>query len=290
MDGPPEPELTPEQQLVVRQAGQEANLLLLITAIDNVTTVTSPFFEFSEAFKPQDWERISNEIAREEAEWAEENLSDNSNGAADLEIDELDDFVQPVIDIAYLKPIFANPRNTWGPQNTRVEIRFEDIGDVLNLQTCHAYLKKTYPQRRFSKPEIQRCFDIFLAAIRKTTHVEGMTDLRMDVCYNHYYKHYGTFVFSRHNQLEYMFNSQLALFACYDINTQTENGWKAWPNERGSLTKVWQCFTLKELIENDEKYELFRQFWDNLPDFQQTYDTLREYFPKDIIQLIINHL
>ena len=222
------------------------------------------------------WEHESERIAEEESKW---NDGDENN-----------DQYEPVI-ITYLK----SPFNSLGKDPPVTVVR-EDVGYLLNLRSCENYLQITYPYKKFTSQDIQRCYDIFLLALQKTTHVERMTENRTDICYNKYYINSGTFRESRKSVLKVMFRSSLLLFCCYDVDDDVDDDDdcidKTWPHSRGSTITEFPSFTLKELLENDEKYKIFRQFWNGLPDFVSSYKIFRNYFhlPHDVINLIMKFL
>lgn len=226
------------------------------------------------AWKPQKWEEESDRIADEESKWG-----------YDVEKSTEENQYEPLI-VTYLKPIFANPNETVGPRTTPVKMVQENVGHLLNHEQCTAFLKRTYPFKTFTPAEIRRCYNVLLVVTRKATQIDGMTAKRLDVCFEHYYTNHGSFTQSRCNLLLMIFGANMPLFVCYDIDNDEASGW---PEGRNAKSE-WPSFTLKELLEDDEKYNVFRSIWDAVPDFEQTYCQLRAVFPKDVIEVIVKFL
>jgi hypothetical protein len=218
------------------------------------------------------WITESNKIAIEESKWKDEDIIHED---LTYEDGKLDDFIA-----IYLKPIFLNPKSTMGSPDTKIEIISESVGDLMSMKNCHEYLKMTYPLKTFTNRDVKRCYNIISLAIRKTNHVEAMTDHCTDVCWIHYYTNHGTFTYSRRKELEYIFKAKLLLFPCYDVDQEFFVGSCPIHKERPS-------FTLKELMEDDIKCRTFYNFWSNAGDFEPTYHILRALFPKEIVIKIV---
>lgn len=150
------------------------------------------------------------------------------------------------------------------------------FGTVLSLHRCAHWLSYKYPNKIFTIHETQRCYDILSLCLKKTNHVETMFNEQVDVCWDGFADHerdYLTFQMGRFTALKLMLEAEPLLFVCYDINDEFQ-------------VLPQHSFTLKQLLENDESYRIFKDFWESIPSFGQLETVLLKYFPRDIVHRI----
>lgn len=161
----------------------------------------------------------------------------------------------------------------------------EALGDLICPYRCSLYLHATFAPRVFTTEEVNRCVDIYRLVLRKATDYEHMNDARLDVYWNQPYpkgSYYGKVCRRRRVIADSMLYMRKVLLPCYDIDRQEEDGW-----EEGS--ENYPAFTLKELIEDDAKYQQFLAFWTNAQGFEDTCAAIRTACPS-LPRDVINHI
>lgn len=158
------------------------------------------------------------------------------------------------------------------------------MGAALSLQRCSHWLSFKYPNKLFTIFEVQRCYEILCLVLKKANHIECMSDTRTDVCWDNHdtylIRDYLTFTTGRFTSLKLILEAEQAVFMCYDVNRQEEPEWS--PDNPD-----YPYFTLKHLLENDESYKIFQNFWETIPTFEQVEQVLLKFFPRDIVHCII---
>lgn len=174
--------------------------------------------------------------------------------------------------ITYLKPIFVNPLNTWGPRDSQVKVVTERLGDVLNLRQCYHYLNLFHPQTVFSDEHVSRCLKVFQIALQHVNHVEFITGNDEEFYEwsfggeDQYYVNFSTFYRPRRTELKSMLRVADQSFSEKDY--------------------VGSGFTLCELIFSPDKFAIFEREWGKNPTHESIRKILLAFFPSDIVNKI----
>lgn len=162
----------------------------------------------------------------------------------------------------------------------------EALGDLVCHYRCALYLHATFAPRMFSVAEVDRCVHIYRLVLRKATDYEHINDAKVDVYWNQPYPkgcNYGTSMRSRRVIARSLLYMPKVRIPCYDVDRQEEEGWS-------DANVNYPAFTLKELLEDDTKYEVFLHFWNSVPGFEDVFQALRDVcpqLPRDIVHMIM---
>lgn len=159
-----------------------------------------------------------------------------------------DDFI-----VNYRKTVGSLDRHD---QGTPIQ---ERLGKELSLLNCLEYLLKVYPNRNVSIEDAKKCQTIFKILVRNATHIEWMDDQpgqdgysRFDVCYENY-RPPGIFSVKRSKLVKELFNYQRRLYIpCYNVDDDID------------LDGGGHAFWLDQLIDSEENYLVFINFWTHL--------------------------
>ena len=173
-----------------------------------------------------------------------------------------------------LKIIYLKSNCQW-ITTPKVSVVTENIGNQLNLRRCSFYLQLWYPDHT-SEQDVLKCYNIFKLVTKKGTTCEYMEDKddNTDFYRDSFCEKAGTFFTSRKDYVYLLFSNVNLRFACYDIDTEDD------PRKR-------RKFTLLELLTNDENYQYFYEYWNNLPDYETIRNLLLKVLPnKDVVDMI----
>ena len=173
-----------------------------------------------------------------------------------------------------LKIIYLKSDSYWD-KTPKVSVVTEDIGNQLNLRRCSFYLQLWYEDYT-SEQDVLRCYNIFKLVAKKGTSYEPMGEKDDNVYFyrESYWEKAGTFHTSRKDYVRVLFSNVNLRFACYDIDKDGD------PTKR-------RKFTMLELLTNDENYQYFYEYWNNLPDYETIRNLLLKVLPnKDVVDMI----
>lgn len=217
------------------------------------------------------------------------------------------------VKITYLSPNFAK-KFSYGEQDLlkgkiSLKVITEELGDLLSLRRCSMYLHFMFPDEDFSDNNIKRCFEIILIVLNKASHVEQMDTNILDCCYNYWFINHGVMTDKRKDILDLIFSNKTINIPLYNVDEQVNNDWIQTtelsfeeklsyissndnnPDQDQSHLK-YMTFTLKEMLECDQAYNLFIERWSKFPSHQEVRDALISAFPPNsyIDQNLINYI
>jgi hypothetical protein len=166
--------------------------------------------------------------------------------------------------------------DTGRPDGKIVVNRF-DCSRILTRRRCALYLHHTFPMRDFSKDKVERCYQIFKLLALKSNGFYMMSAEMNEIHYGDCYSMIGVSINLLEQVINLMYHTRILVIHCYDTKDHSET-------KRGS--KTYPKYSLKELLQYDENFKIFLNFWTNIPDHQQVRDILKENFPEEIIDMI----
>ncbi len=200
--------------------------------------------------------------------------------------------------VTYLVPI-EEKRKDFLMNDFPLTVKTEKIGDKLNLRNCALYLHIKFPNKLFSDEEIQKCYSVLSLTLRHCTYYDVMNDYTTEYGYEDFHLNHGVFTRTRCDIVETIYKYEISRFFCYNLSKQDEKGYKNLCNSDLTLKEKlenitfmkYPFFTLRELLECDEAYNVFYKYWNNLPNYEKTVTTLKEYrLTKDTINFIFTQL
>lgn len=148
-------------------------------------------------------------------------------------------------------------------RDVRDEIQTLDCANVVNRKRCAVYLYHMFPHRDFSIDQVERCFSIMRLVTRKMTAAYPLGGSQVHIQHRHE-------CFSLPQSLESMV---FGIFQRQHILIQLSS-------DEDDL-----C-SLKEVIEEDEKYQRFCDEWNNFISFDCLFRALQSSLPTELVHKV----
>lgn len=161
--------------------------------------------------------------------------------------------------------------------NETVSVKRLDCSKILTRRRCAIYLHYVFPYRLFSTEEVERCYQIFQLLACKSNALNVISDTANEIHYGDCYPFPGLKINLIEKVIEFMYQSRVLCIHCYDTRDEVEQ-------RHGNPHRP--VFSLKGLLQNNEAFEVFKTFWENIPDHQDVRDILRWHFPEEVIDMI----
>jgi hypothetical protein len=167
-------------------------------------------------------------------------------------------------------------KNFFSNDVCKLKVVTENIGHLLNKKRIYHWLHYKYPDREFTEKEINRSFDIISLLMRKCDGFEN-EDCKIWKFYddNTLYLNYSICENKRSEILHYFLSAPEAHILYTEPKTRKE-----------------KHFLFIDLLNDDAKYQIFKDYYSQVPDYETGRAYLKKKFnlPKDILDLIATYL